>query len=155
MSALDHEPFPKGALIAASALISFSLVATAAVRLERLSAPSDVAVKPQTPPLRSVEVRFRDESDGSVSVRDIRNDQVVASLAPGTNGFVRSVMRGLVHERKRRGFDATPPFRISQWSGGRLALEDTATGRLIDLDAFGVTNKDAFAQMLPARRAAS
>jgi len=155
MSALDKEPFPKGALIAASALIGFSLVATTVVRLERLVAPSDARVAAQPPPTRSVEVRFADESDGSVSVRDSRSGLLVASLAPGTNGFVRSVMRGLVHERKRQGFGAAPPFRISQWPNGRLALEDTATGRLIDLDAFGDTNKDAFAQMLPGRRAAS
>ncbi|WP_293899411.1 photosynthetic complex assembly protein PuhC [Phenylobacterium sp.] len=155
MSALDKEPFPKGALIAASALIGFSLIATGAVRLARLSAPSDVAATPQAAPVRSVEVRFFDETDGSVSVRESRSNQVVTSLAPGTNGFVRSVMRGLVHDRKRRGLGADAPFRISQWAGGRLALEDPATGRLIDLDAFGNTNKDAFAQMLPGRQAAS
>jgi putative photosynthetic complex assembly protein len=88
-------------------------------------------------------------------VRDSHSGAMVASLAPGTNGFVRSVMRGLVHERTRRGLGAAPPFRISQWPNGRLALEDTATSRLIDLDAFGDTNKDAFAQMLPGRRTAS
>jgi putative photosynthetic complex assembly protein len=155
MSALDTEKFPKGALIAAGALIGFSLVATAAVRFERLTAQSDVAAKPQVAPVQSIDIRFVDEADGSVSVRDSRNGLVVTTLAPGTNGFVRSVMRGLAHERKRRGLDAGPPFRISQWAGGRLALEDTATGRLIDLDAFGDTNKDAFAQMLPGRRTPS
>jgi putative photosynthetic complex assembly protein len=155
MSALDKEQFPKGALIAASALIGFSLIATAVGRLERVTAPSHAAAKMQAAPLRSIDVRFTDERDGSVSVRDSRNDQVVASLAPGTNGFVRSVMRGLVHDRKRRGLGAAPPFRISQWADGRLALEDPATGRLIDLDSFGATNKDAFAQMLPGSRSAS
>jgi putative photosynthetic complex assembly protein len=155
MSALDREQFPKGALIAASALIGFSLIATAAARLERLVAPSDASAAAQPAPARSVEVRFADEADGSVSVRDNRNGAVVASLAPGTNGFVRSVMRGLVHERKRRGLGAARPFRISQWANGRLALEDPATGRLIDLDAFGDTNKDAFARMLPGRGGAS
>jgi hypothetical protein len=34
-------------------------------------------------------------------------------------------------------------------------LEDTATGRLIDLDSFGDDNKGAFAQMLAARKTAS
>ena len=155
MSALDQEQFPKGALIAASALIGFSLIATAAARLERLVAPSDARAAVLPAPARSVDVRFADEADGSVSVRDSRNGAVVASLAPGTNGFVRSVMRGLVHDRKRRGLGAAQPFRISQWADGRLAVEDTATGRQIDLDAFGDTNKDAFARMLPGRRAAS
>jgi putative photosynthetic complex assembly protein len=155
MSAMDKEPFPKSALIAAGALIGFSLIVTAVGRFERLTAPSDAAAKPHAAPVQTVDVRFIDEPNGSVSVLDSRDDKVIASLAPGTNGFVRSVMRGLVHDRKRRGLGAAPPFRISEWAGGRIALEDTATGRLIDLDAFGDTNKDAFAQMLPGRRATS
>jgi hypothetical protein len=38
---------------------------------------------------------------------------------------------------------------VAQWASGRLELQDAATGRMIDLDAFGVTNKDAFARLLP------
>jgi putative photosynthetic complex assembly protein len=153
MSALDTEPFPRGALIAASALIGFSLVATAAVRLERVLAPAPAAAQPA--PARSIDIRFTDERDGSVSVRDSRDGRMVASLAPGTNGFARSVMRGLVHERKRRGLGPAQPFRVSQWADGRLALEDPATGRTIDLDAFGAPNEAVFAQMLPGRGATS
>jgi putative photosynthetic complex assembly protein len=153
MSALDVEKFPRGALIGAGALIFFSLAATTAVRLERLHAPA--APVSQAAPARAIEVRFTDERDGSVSVRDSRDNQVLYALAPGTNGFVRSVMRGLVLDRKRRGLGRERPFRIAQWANGRLTLEDTATGRLIDLDAFGATNKDAFGQMLPGWRASS
>jgi putative photosynthetic complex assembly protein len=153
MSALDTEQFPRGALIAAGAMICFSLAATTLVRLERLNAPP--AAPSRVAPMRSIDVRFTDEQNGSVSVRDSHNDQTVYTLAPGTNGFVRSVMRGLVLDRKRRGLGRAPPFRISQWADGRLTLEDTATGRLIDLDAFGPTNRDAFGQMLPGWRAAT
>ena len=153
MSTLDTEQFPRGALIAAGAMIFFSLTATTLVRLERLNAPP--AAPSRAAPSRSIDVRFTDEQNGSVSVRDSRTDQVVFSLQPGTNGFVRSVMRGLVLDRKRRGLGRAQPFRISQWADGRLTLEDTATGRLIDLDAFGPTNRDAFGQMLPGWRATS
>jgi putative photosynthetic complex assembly protein len=153
MSAIDTEPFPRPVLIAAGALIGFSLIVTAVGRLERISAPAAASAQPA--PLRTMDVRFTDEPDGSVAVRDSRDDKVIESLAPGTNGFVRSVMRGLVHDRKRRGLGATPPFRISEWAGGHVMLEDTATGRLIDLDSFGDDNKGAFAQMLAARKTAS
>ena len=61
---------------------------------------------------------------------------------------MRGVVRGLAHDRKTRGIGTAPPFRLSVWRDGRLALEDTATGRLIDLDAFGASNKDAFVQLL-------
>jgi len=39
MSAVDAEPFPKGALIAAAAMIGLSVAATAAVRIARIYAP--------------------------------------------------------------------------------------------------------------------
>jgi putative photosynthetic complex assembly protein len=143
---MDKDPFPKGALIAAGALIGFSLVATAAGRIAMLNAPHTVVAGP--PPSQSVALRFIDEANGAVTVQDSRDNQVVASLAPGTNGFVRGVMRGLVHDRKSRGIGSGPPFLLSRWNDGRLALEDTATGRQIDLDAFGSGNKDSFAQLL-------
>jgi putative photosynthetic complex assembly protein len=155
MSALDKEQFPRGALIGAAALIGFSLIATAAARWERVNHPNPTAEAAQLAPARSADLWFADDVNGSVSVRDSRSNKVVASLAPGTNGFIRSVMRGMVHERKRRGIGPAQPFRIAQWRDGHLALEDPATGRLIDLDAFGISNKDAFAELLNAQRAAS
>lgn len=153
MSALDTQPFPRGALIAAGALVGFSLLATTFVRLERLGSITVPTARPA--PVRAVDVRFTDEADGSVGVHDARDGHVIETLAPGTNGFVRSVMRGLAHERKRRGLGPSQPFRVSESREGHLALEDPATGRLIDLDAFGAPNAEAFAQMLPKPRAAS
>jgi putative photosynthetic complex assembly protein len=155
MSALDREPFPRGALIAASALIGFSLIITAAGRLARLNAPLAPAEASQPAPSQSVDLRFVDEANGSVSVRDSRTDREIANLAPGTNGFVRGVMRGLAHDRLRHGLSAEPPFRLSRWDDGRMALIDTATGRVIDLDAFGGSNKDAFARLLHPQGSAS
>ncbi len=145
MSAPDKEPFPRSALIGAASVVAISLIATTAARLAGIN-PSGAPVMPA--PAQSVDLRFVDEPNGSVSVRDGRDDHEVADLAPGTNGFVRGVMRGLAHDRMRRGIGSAPPFRLSVWRDGRLALLDTATGRLIDLDAFGSSNKDAFVQLL-------
>jgi putative photosynthetic complex assembly protein len=153
MSAIDTEPFPRGALIAAGALVVFSLAATTFVRLERLGSPTVASVRPA--PARAVDVKFTDEADGSVGVHDGRDGHLIETLAPGTNGFVRSVMRGLAHERMRRGIGPSQPFRVTQARDGKLALEDPATGRLIDLDAFGAPNAAGFADMLPKRRVAS
>ncbi len=150
MSALDTEPFPRGALIAASVLIGFSLITTTAVRLVRLNSPSTPAVASTDAPARSIAVRFVDEADGSVSVREGHTNALVISLPPGSDGFIRSVMRGLAHDRKRRGIGPEQPFTVSQWSDGRLALQDAATGRYVDLNAFGNGNRDAFARLLPA-----
>jgi putative photosynthetic complex assembly protein len=154
MSAIDTEPFPRGALIAASALIGFSLVATTVARVTRLSAPPGSVAAAETP-VRSIAIRFFDEANGSVSVRESGADKVVATLQPGTNGFIRSVMRGLAHDRKRRGIGAQTPFLISQSRDGHVTLEDPATARRIDLEAFGQTNRDAFAALLPGSGAST
>jgi putative photosynthetic complex assembly protein len=149
MSAMDAEPFPRVALIAASVLVGVTLFATAAVRLSRIGAPPETPSSLSSAPYRSIELRFVDEANGSVSVHDGRTDKVVGVLPAGSDGFIRSVMRGMVHERKRRGIGPEQPFLINQWANGRLALQDTTTGRLIDLEAFGEGNKDAFARLLP------
>jgi putative photosynthetic complex assembly protein len=154
MSAIDTEPFPRGALIAASTLIAFSLVAATVARVTRLSAPPS-PIAATDAPVRSISLHFFDEANGSVSVHESRTDKVVATLQPGTNGFIRSVMRGLAHDRKRRGIGAEQPFLISQGSNGHVTLEDPATARRIDLEAFGQTNRDAFASLLPGSGAST
>jgi hypothetical protein len=39
---------------------------------------------------------------------------------------------------------------LSAWTDGALSLEDRATGRTLDLRAFGQTQVEAFARLLPA-----
>jgi putative photosynthetic complex assembly protein len=147
MSALDHEPFPRGALIAALGLVGFSLLATTAVRLVRINAPAPVAATQPAPAL-TVDLRFSDEADGSIRVQNAKTDQIVATIQPGVGGFVRGVMRGLARDRISRHIGETPPFRLSQARSGHMTLEDTATGRVIDLESFGSGNRDSFVQLL-------
>jgi putative photosynthetic complex assembly protein len=152
MSAIDADPFPRGALIAAGSLVIFSLVATTAVRIAKLNAPPAPGAASVAPPLQSIDLWFVDKANGAVSVRDQGGAHQIAVLEPGTNGFIRGVMRGLAHDRVRRGIGAAPPFRLSKWTAGRLTLDDTATGRQIDLNSFGVQNTGAFAQLLNEAR---
>jgi putative photosynthetic complex assembly protein len=154
MSALDTEPFPTRALVAAAALIGFSMVATAVGRYVRVNTPPPVEQSAPAPS-RAVNLRFIDETDGSVTVRNSDSGVTVANLAPGTNGFIRGVMRGLARERRSRSIGAEPPFRLAAWPDGRLTLDDTATGRRIDLNAFGISNQDAFEKVLDAGSAHS
>lgn len=149
MSALDHEPFPKAALLAVSAVLGFSLVATTAVRLVRISAPSPIAAV-QPAPVASADLRFNDQADGSIQVRNARTGAAVARIEPGVGGFVRGVMRGLAHDRIRRHIGDGPAFRLSQAANGQMSLTDTATGRVIDLESFGAGNRDSFVQLLRA-----
>ena len=153
MSAVDSQPFPRPALIAAGVLIGLSILATAVARLTGFTvAPIPVT---QAAPTASIDLGFADEADGSVTVRDLVAGRVVTVLRPGTNGFIRGVVRGLAHDRGLHGIGSEPAFRLFEQTGGLLFLKDTATGRVIDLQAFGAGNRDAFRVLLHPDAAAS
>jgi len=101
---------------------------------------------PDAPVLEAVDLVFADRADGAVVVSGGGTETV---LDPGTNGFVRGVLRGLARDRRARGIGADEPFRLMRRADGRLALEDPATGRVLDLSAFGPTNTEAFARLMP------
>jgi len=99
-------------------------------------------------PLISRDLRFADRMDGAVVVTDAQSGEEIEVVSPGTEGFVRGAMRGLVRDRRRTGFGAEPPFRLSVWDDGRLTLQDTANGNTMELHAFGRTNAEAFLRLL-------
>ena len=82
---------------------------------------------------------------------DSRDGKEIYRVQPGTNGFIRATIRGLTRERRREGVGQIPPFALTRWSDGTLSLEDSSIRRRIDLDAFGPTNAQAFAQLFAAR----
>lgn len=131
-----------------AALGLFVLASVLAVAAARWTAPA-VDASPDSATLNQRLLRFEDGADGSIVVRDAQRGTVVDTVAPGSNGFLRSAVRGLVRERKRRGLDDSEPFRLSAHADGRLTLQDPATGRRIDLESFGPANAGAFVRLLP------
>jgi putative photosynthetic complex assembly protein len=141
----DHADmaFPRAPLVGAAALVLLALVVVALVRVTGVG----VVRVPDAAAVEIREFRFTDRPDGSIAVLDAHANQVVDTVAPGTNGFLRSTLRGLARERKRQGIGAEPPFRLIGRADGRLTLEDPATGRRVDLESFGPTNAAVFAQL--------
>jgi len=137
---------PRGALFGAGALLTLSLLLVAIARV--------TGYQPAKPPASAVvdsrDLRFVDRSDGAVLVYASQDDRLVDTLQPGTNGFVRGVLRGLVRERRADHVGAMPPFRLTRWADGRLSLDDPSTGRHVDLEVFGAANSGAFAKILLA-----
>jgi putative photosynthetic complex assembly protein len=136
--------FPSGALLGAAALMTLAIVAAGAARLTGFG----TSHVPDSKPLESRDLRFADRSDGAVVITEAETGRVVDVASPGTNGFLRSTMRGLARDRKRRDLGAEAPFRLTRWADGRLSLQDAATGRSIDLGAFGPTNAAVFAHLM-------
>jgi putative photosynthetic complex assembly protein len=138
-----------GALIGAAALIGFTLLAVMAARITGIGQVEN----PPASAVESRELRFEDRADGAVLVFEGTGPQLVAVVDPERGGFVRGVLRALA--RERRSYDAAQgePFRLARRADGSLTLEDPATGRLINLEAFGSTNEAAFARLLSSGEA--
>jgi putative photosynthetic complex assembly protein len=83
-----------------------------------------------------------------VAIVNAADQRVLDVLAPGSGNFVRATLRGLAQQRMRSGVSADVAFRLTAWEDGRLTLEDPATSRVVELEAFGPTNREDFARML-------
>lgn len=143
-----HDGVPRGILRGAAILIGFSLLAVGVAR------QTDVGTlhMPAAKAMETLALRFEDRPDGSVAVRDARDDRPFYVVQPGAYGFIRSTLRGLARERRRADFDASTPFTLTRWSDGTVSLEDSTTHRRVNLDAFGPDNARAFAQLFDERR---
>jgi putative photosynthetic complex assembly protein len=135
-------PLPRGILLAAVTLVGFAIVAASGAQVSGIGTTE----LPEAAPVESRDLRFEDRDDGGVAV--LEDGRVIDIVAPGTNGFLRGVLRGLARERKLRGVSPEEPFRLTRWADGRLSVEDPATGRSVDLGAFGPANWAAFARIL-------
>lgn len=141
----SHQPISRKAIMAASAVVIFALLAATVGRFADVgvTALPDVAVS-----AISRDLQFEDQPDGSLAVIASPAGEVIHIVEPGSGGFVRGVLRGLGRDRKLRGIGPEPAFRLTRWQDGRLSLSDTATGVRIDLEPFGPTNLESFAVML-------
>jgi putative photosynthetic complex assembly protein len=145
MSHAIHEPVvPRAGVFAAAALVLFALAAVTTVRVAgvggvHMTLPAAVENR---------DLQFADGQNGAVLVFDASDHRLVDTLAPGSNGFIRVVMRGLARERRLADIGAQPPFRLTRYAGGQITLTDTSTGKQIDLGAFGSSNTEAFARLM-------
>lgn len=137
--------FPKLPLFGAAAVALIAIGSVAAARLSTLPAPSPVAA---VPVLESRSLSFEDASNGSVIVRDGKTGETVAIAAPGTNGFLRGTLRGLMRTRMREDIDLRLPMTLSKLENGAIVLADETDGVTLALDAYGQTNADVFRAFL-------
>ncbi len=137
---------PVAVLYGAGALIAFVILGAGAARMSGLGA----ATEPSARAVQSLALRFEDQDNGSVLVRNANDGAVIYTIAPETNGFMRATLRGLVRARKLADVGDATPFMLTRWDDGRMTLDDTTTGRKVALEAFGPTNAGAFAQLFLA-----
>ncbi len=138
----SEHPIPRAFIVGAAFLMVATIVAATTARwtgVGRLENPAFVAAE-------VVDLTFRDRADGGI---DVVGAGTVTTLDPGTNGFVRGVLRGFARDRRARGAGPEAPFRLFRSADGQVLIGDTVTGRVLDLVAFGATNEEAFAKLFP------
>ncbi|WP_405221687.1 photosynthetic complex assembly protein PuhC [Lentisalinibacter sediminis] len=143
MSDVHGDRIPRPAIFGALALVVVTILAAAGARLTGVGTV-------EVPPSAAVDSRelvFEDAADGSVVVRDAAGG-VLYVVEPGTNGFLRGVLRGLARDRKLRGIGPEPAFVLTRWADGRLTLEDPQTERRLYLGPFGSDNVKIFVTLL-------
>jgi len=153
MSAVHHtRPFPRGALIVAAAFVGIAISAAVAVRVgivDVAASPAALRASTHVQPIATRDLRFIDRADGAVVIEDVGKSRIATVIVPNQKtGFIRGVMRGLARERRMHGIGSEPPFRLTAWKDGELSLTDLATGRSIELNSFGTTNRASFAALL-------
>ena len=131
--------------LAVTGAVGLALLAAASGRIMNTVNPAPTATRVDVRDLR-----FEDRADGAVLVFDGRS-AAPFDVVTGQNGFLRGTLRGLARTRHSEGIDASTPFRLSAWSDNRLTLDDPATGRHIELEAFGPTNEAVFTRLLPGK----
>jgi len=150
------EHFPKGALHAAGAFALGTVLLTAAWTFSGTPPLASPVLEREAANVRVVATRqliFSDTSDGAVTVTDAATGATVEQIMPDPKrGFVRGVMRGMARERHMRGIGQAVPFTLSLWANGQLSLADPATGRTIELTAFGSDNRAEFMRFLNVER---
>jgi putative photosynthetic complex assembly protein len=140
---------PPQIVFAAATLMVFAILIAG---LGRLTGFGRVEL-PASTPYWTLQLRFEDRADGAVLVRDAERGDVFEVLAPGSGNFVRATLRTFAQARKRDDLSAEVPFKLVRYSDGSLSLEDPATQRVVQLDAFGIDNAGAFANMFTQREA--
>lgn len=140
---------PPGAIVAAAALIGFSILVASVGRLTGVGAVHTEYLRA----VRTMSFRFEDRADGGISVIAPETGVTIGVVPAGTDGFVRTVLRSLAFDRRRHGVGAQPAFIIAKWSDGHSTIDDPSTGRRIDLAAFGAANMQTFEHLVAMRGA--
>lgn len=137
---------PRGLPLAVGAVLVAALLAVWLWRID----PDNRSALPPGVPSAQLDLRFEDRPGGAIAVLDAaRPEAAPLTLLPAeSNHFLRSTLRALVRERRQDRLGPEAPFRLSSWPAGQLTLEDRATGRILELRAFGETNAAVFAKFL-------
>lgn len=139
-------PVPGLILTGVAGLMGFAMLAVMIGREERIG----ITEMPPARVIKTVDIRADDHPDGSITIRDDHTGDLIFTVEPGQDNFIRATLRGFGQSRLRSGLTREQPFRLTRFDDGSLQLDDAQTGRKVNLGAFGPANAQAFARVMPA-----
>jgi putative photosynthetic complex assembly protein len=147
MATAHAELIPRGALIAAGALIATTLLAVGGVQIAKRMAPP-TAADAGVEVLQERTLRFESQAGGETVVYDAATDAAIDRLK-ASDGFIRTVLVSFAFDRGKQRLAAEPVYRLVHWADGRVTIEDPATGVRINTGAFSPESKAVFRRFLP------
>ena len=150
MSELHENPAPTVPLILAAGLVVVSLLGVSWQKWVITPSVQTTPVAREVVQQRTLQ--FKDADAGGVMVLDAETREVIDLVEAGEGGFLRGTLRGLVRERRMSTAEMGSGFQLTHFSDGTVILTDLATGREIDLRAFGAINADNFQRYLTPTR---
>ncbi|MEL6768276.1 MAG: photosynthetic complex assembly protein PuhC [Pseudomonadota bacterium] len=138
---------PDWAAAVGAAIMIGTLLLTAVVTFTRDRAPATATAAPVIAE-RFIAFRANPNATDGVIIRDAESGTVIVAFGPEEGGFVRGMERVVAFERQKMGQGMDAPFKLTAHQDGRVFLADPVTGQVIDINAFGPDNAEAFAALL-------
>ena len=143
MSTMHVRPAP---LLAMAALALSSLLLVGWHRFHLPSTPADPVQQLGHKLVKRVDLSFIDQADGGVLVTRLSDGVQIAHIAVGEGGFVRATLRSLIRDHPITKHH----FHLAMTDSGQLLLWDPLSGRVLDLKAYGSSNRQVFLEFLLA-----
>ena len=136
---------PKGFLYAVSTMVVLSLLVVFSSSLftgEQLDDIEKIEI------LETAKLKLSRLSDGSVSIANIKNEQILNSN-DGKSGFLSVILTGLEYNRKKSGLELLDSYDIEiiRFASGRISLKDSKANWRLNVTSFGRKNSELFSSV--------
>ena len=133
---------PKGFLYAVSIMVVFSLLVVFSASLFPGEQSDDIE---KMEILETAKLKLAKLSDGSVSIANIKNKQLLNSN-DGKSGFLSVILTGLEYNRKKSGLELLDSYDIEiiRFASGRISLKDSKANWRLNVTSFGRKNSELF-----------
>ncbi|MFK7791924.1 MAG: photosynthetic complex putative assembly protein PuhB [Devosiaceae bacterium] len=152
--AKDKDPhyIPKPLMIMAASLALLTVLAVAVAQFGGFNTSQRIANAPIS---FSQDIAFIPQENDRIAVTNATTGDTITVIETGTDGLLRSAIRGLGGSREAANAEADAPYQLQMLQDDGVYLSDVLTGRAVRLESFGPLETGATADLLRLVHAAS